>query len=373
MKNLQRLRVAGVTASLAALVVGSGLTGSAARADIAGRTPNISYRNASDPHLTDCPDTTGGVGLCLYTSNDLNLPTDSHGNSYPMNKTYLYTLEHGQNPSVQTNWVDRGAVLQESQYSWVPSGANHLWAPAEAYGAQAGKYYLYVPDISNVSQQATSSHIGVSVSASPRGPFTYSQQIAVSGYASDPHVYVNSSGSPYLVYANGDYSNCGGLSIAPLNKDMVTLAGSAQQITINGVSALGTCGSTGHPYLEGASLYNFGSAGFTTSTPYYLVFAAKPSNSNEVIAYATSSSPTGPFTYKGTIMGGSSTEWTNQASIQKFGSSYIFAYHDGPTGTHNRKTYFECLTFVTSGSTVGNINPITRSTSNTGFTNCWKP
>jgi arabinoxylan arabinofuranohydrolase len=368
--NRSLVRRGGIALGVATVLAASGLNTAAAFADTSAASI-IKYRNASDPHVTDCPDTTGGTGLCLYASND----TGSGGttdNGYPMDKTYLYTLEHGLDPSNANNWVDRGVVLNESQYSWVPNGAKHLWAPAQA--AKNGTYYLYVPDVSDKSSSGvhTSSHIGVSTSTNPRGPFTYQQQVSINGYASDPHAFNDPNGTSYLVYANGDFNNCGGLSIGTLNSDMKSLSGSPQQITINGLSALGTCGSTGRPYLEGASLYWFGNAGFTTTTPYYLVFAAKPNTSNEVIAYATASSPAGPYTYKGTIMGGSSTEWTNQASVQKFGSSYVFMYHDGPSGNHNRKAHAECLFFNTDGT----IKSITRSPhANTAddFNHCWKP
>jgi hypothetical protein len=122
------------------------------------------------------------------------------------------------------------------------------------------------------------------------------------------------------------------LSIASLNgTTMADLTSTPQEIQINGIGVLGNCGGKGRPYLEGPSLYGLP---FTTGLagvpgPYTLVFAAKPTSvpvecrqfgqpntANEVLAYATSTSgPTGPYTYKGLLMCGSSSDWTNQATI----------------------------------------------------------
>jgi hypothetical protein len=82
----------------------------------------------------------------------------------------------------------------------------------------------------------------------------------------------------------------------------------------------------------------------------------QPGTANEVIAYATSTSVTGPFAYQGIIMCGSSTEWTNQPTIMEVQAGdddgndrLVLVYHDGPdpaTQTNNarqRRLHSECL------------------------------
>jgi hypothetical protein len=135
--------------------------------------------------------------------------------------------------------------------------------------------------------------------------------------------------------------------------------------------------------VEGASLFKF--SDMTTRSglpgPYTLVFAAKPANvpgecrnfgqpntANEVIAYATSSNVRGPYAYQGILMCGSSTEWTNQATITEMTTTtgakrMVMIYHDGPAGVHHRKLHAECLWFG-----AGTFAMATRSTSE--FTNC---
>ena len=80
---------------------------------------------------------------------------------------------------------------------------------------------------------------------------------------------------PYMVYANGDFSNCGGISIGRLNSDMLTRrSGSPTPITVNNWGDnLGNCGGTGHPYMEGAALYRSTSIGVPARIrSYTLIF-----------------------------------------------------------------------------------------------------
>jgi hypothetical protein len=144
-----------------------------------------------------------------------------------------------------------------------------------------------------------------------------------------------------------------------------------------GDQGLGTCekkargsGTIFRPYIEGGSLFRsdhwtFTAAGNQRPGPYVLMFAAKPSETpgvckaggqpntaNEVIAYATASTVTGPYTYKGIIMCGSSTEWTNQATLLEVKNAagknrLVLVYHDAPNVAasqgQQRKMHSECL------------------------------
>lgn len=73
-------------------------------------------------------------------------------------------------------------------------------------------------------------------------------------------------------------------------------------------------------YEEGPWFYKRGSL-------YYMVYAA--SGIPENIAYSTSSSPTGPWKYRGIIMPTQGGSFTNHPGIIDFkGRSYFF-YHNG--------------------------------------------
>jgi hypothetical protein len=224
-----------------------------------------------------------------------------------------------------------------------------------------------VPDVSNINDTGTpnihtSSRIAVARSTTGAfGPFAYLGTLPfTSGYMSDPDVVIDGA-NRYLVWADGDGETCGGFKSAKLNTDMRTFqSGTTQTLVINGLSALGNCvpkGSSqgvGRPYVEGASLYkrNFGPRGWT------LIFAVKPTSvpaqcqsgvggpntSNEAIAWASADSAQGPYSYEGIIMCGSTTEWTNQATITVTSNGkMIIIYHDSPANIKERKLHADCL------------------------------
>ena len=265
-------------------------------------------------------------------------------------------------------------------------GAKHLWAPTMHYGNLTRETFLYVPDIDpsitvpGISEDGHPSYIAVantywadSTQANPWGPFKYKKNITYLGadinpwlaqsfpdgelpYMSDPAVTtVNLAGrgaTTLLLWANGDYNNgahhakCGSISVGQLDdNDYTNLVSTpwrvGSQVHIDGiVPALGECApGVGHPYLEGPELYDLTQVNVplplhpTTgqTQPYALFFAAKPefnpagsNNSNQVLAWATASHPLGPYTYRGVLMDGSETSWTNHGSI------YATTIDDGP-------------------------------------------
>jgi beta-xylosidase len=272
-----------------------------------------------------------------------------------MNATYAYSIGPG-----MTAWQDHEPVLREGAYAWVDAGSNHLWAPD--CNRRGDTYYLYVPDVAG--KNSLDSRIGVSTGKSPTGPFTFQRTLDISGYASDPSTFVDDDDKAYLVFANGDYGTCGGLSIARLNDDMVTLATAPAEVDIAGIPTTGgRCGG-GHVYLEGPQLDRFGAEG---KDRYFLYFAMKPDDQNSVIAYATATAPLGPYTYRGVIMNGSAGEWTNQASIVRWGASWLFFYHDSSTQPPQRHVRAECLRFGADGT----IQPIARTAA--GLSSCAVP
>jgi hypothetical protein len=366
-----------------------------ASADVAG--PYFATQGlGSDPHMIECtkPAFNGAPaadGYCLYTSRDMGQSYAYPGNYYPMRYTRAYFSENG-----YSNWESAGTVFNESTLwvsngGWVPDNAYHLWAPAAV--KSGSYYYLFLPDVSDISNDAppnisTTSRIAVARSTSPLGGFSYLGTIPyASGYMSDPDVFIEGS-NRYLVWANGDNSTCGGFSIGMLNSSMLTFSGSTQELLINGIGVLGNCGGKGRPYMEGASLYKFNDA--SMPGPYTLVFAVKPTsavpaecttawtgigNANtafEAIAYATASTPQGPYTYRGIITCGSTTEWTNQATIMQVENAtgnnpWMMVYHDSPDAIKERKLHAECL-FTGNGRISGVYRqPLTNAN---GFNAC---
>ena len=84
----------------------------------------------------------------LYTTHD-----EDNSTWFTMNDWRLYTT------SDMVNWTDHGAVLSYTDFSWAKGDA---WAPQCI--ERDGKFYMYVPMISNINNRGA---IGVAVADSP--------------------------------------------------------------------------------------------------------------------------------------------------------------------------------------------------------------
>ncbi len=361
MKRSRRwaLMAVGAAATVAAVTAGVVLA-PMSHADVPG--PYFATQNlGSDPHMIPCKDGNTN-GFCLYTSRDMGASFRYPGNYYPMEETRAYFSTNG-----YSGWVDKGRVFHENTLEsagWVPTNAYHLWAPSAV--KNGSYYYLFVPDVSDISNDSppnisTSSRISVSRSTSPFGPFSYRGTVTVQGYMSDPDVVMDGS-TPWIIWANGDNGTCGGFTTAPLESDMMTtVSRSVNPVTLHGINVLGDCDGAGPktgPYVEGASSYKIGStwvmyfAAKPTSTPAECATSVGgPGTANEVIAWATSNYASGAYTYKGIVMCGSSTEWTNQATVQTLPNARtIMVYHDSAADVKERRLHAECLFFSKSSS-----------------------
>ncbi|HST86260.1 MAG TPA: family 43 glycosylhydrolase, partial [Kineosporiaceae bacterium] len=224
-------------------------------------------------------------------------------------------------------WTEHGTILDLADVSWAHTNA---WAPTIAYAN--GKYYFYFCDAGN---------IGVATSDSPLGPFTDSGAplIARADYGDaqqiDPAVFTDDDGQSYLYWGNGS------AYVAPLNANMTSIDVSKRQ-TISGLT----------DFREGLFMNK-------RKGTYYLSYSIDDTGSeNYHVAYATASSPFGPFTAKGTILSKDSSLailGTGHSSIIRVPGTddWYIAYHrfaiPGGNG-YNRETTIDRLYFDADGA-----------------------
>ena len=231
--------------------------------------------------------------LYLYTSHDEDVTVKDF---YTMNDWRLYSTAD------MVNWTDHGSPAGLKSFSW---GNDSAWAPQGI--ARNGKFYLYVPLNNN-----SGAKIGVGVSNNVAGPFTDPLGKALAFKDSgniDPTVFVDDDGQAYMYWGNGT------LRYVKLSSDMTSTSGSITDVSLSG-------------FTEGPWFYK-------RAALYYMVFAA--TSGNEKISYATSNSPTGPWTVRGDIMGTGST-FTNHSGIVDYkGHSYFFYHNSSLPGGNNYK------------------------------------
>lgn len=254
--------------------------------------------------------------LYLYTSHDEDVTVKDF---CTMNDWRLYSTTD------MVNWTDHGTPAGLETFSW---GTDSAWAP-QGVGRNE-KFYLFVPLNNN-----TGARIGVGVASTPLGPFMdpLGKALAVSGSGNiDPTVFVDDDGQAYMYWGNGT------LRYVKLGSDMTSTSGSITNVTLDG-------------FTEGPWFYKRGAL-------YYMVYAA--TSGSEKISYATSNSPTGPWTVRGDVMAPGST-FTNHPGIVDYqGHSYFFYHNSALPGGNNYKRSV-CVEEFTYGAD-GRIPKLTMST-----------
>ncbi len=199
---------------------------------------------------------------------------------------------------------------------------NLLFAPDCAY--KNGKFYLYfcMADYSE----------GVAVSDSPEGPFENPVRLPCGGI--DPAVFIDDDGSAYYYW--GQFR----ANAVKLNDDMISFDES--NIFENVIT------EEKHGFHEGSSMRK-------RKGIYYYVYPCIYRNSKPTcLAYATSSSPIGPFTYRGIIIDNAKCDpesWNIHGSIEEFGGQwYVFYHRSSKNSRRFRRLCVEKINFNDDGT-----------------------
>jgi arabinoxylan arabinofuranohydrolase len=264
--------------------------------------PIVQTKYTADPAPMVYKDT-----VYLYTSHDEDTST-ALGN-FNMYNWMLYTSTD------MANWTDHGIIAgtkaPNKTFTWAAD--NGAWAPQVI--ERNGKFYLYAPIRANTGSMT----IAVAVADSPFGPFkdALNKGLVSTGTSDDidPSAFIDNDGQAYLYWGN---PNC---YYIKLNEDMISTSGTPTKI-----AKLQT-------YQEGPWFYRRGDN-------YYLAFSS--TCCPEGIGYAMSTSPTGPWTYKNSIMDGNSQANGNHPGIIDFkGNSYVFGFNwrlqEKRTGARNKE------------------------------------
>lgn len=178
-----------------------------------------------------------------------------------------------------------------------------LYAPDCIY--KDGTYYLYFC-LDDGSE-------GVAVSNRPQGPFTDPVKLPCGGI--DPAIFVDEDGEAYYYW--GQMRSHG----VHLNRDMVSF--DREKIVDNLVT------EEEHFFHEGSSMRKIG-------TLYYYVFADMERGKPTSLGYATSTSPLGPFTYRGILIDNADCDpesWNNHGSIECINGQWYVIYHRSSRGS----------------------------------------
>ena len=271
----------------------------------------------------------------VYTSHDEDVTVR---NFFTMNDWLCYSSTD------MVNWTDHGVVLSYKDFEWARGDA---WAGQCIF--RNGKFYYYVP----VNQKNGGNAIGVAVSDSPTGPFKDaigSPLLIGNGYI-DPTVFIDDDGQAYLYWGNPN------LWHVKLNQDMISYDKTYGVVKENLKDE--NFGYRSKKIDNRTAAYEEGPWLFKRKSLYYILYPA--GGVPEHLAYSTSKSPIGPWTYGDTIMHVIKEKgaFTNHPGYAEYkGKNYLF-YHNGGLpggGGFKRSVCIETFDFNSDGS-ISLLNP----------------
>lgn len=307
--------------------------------------PLVAHRYGADPYAL-----VFGDRVYLYMTNDA-LEYDESGvvkeNSYSSINTITVISS-----ADLVNWTDHGAIAvagPEGAAKW----ATQSWAPAAVHKVIDGrdKFFLYFAN--------NASGIGVLSSGSPVGPWVdpigdalilrSTPGVEDVTWLFDPAVLVDDDGKGYIYFGGGvpegQFAEPGTARVMRLGEDMTSVVGTAEVIPA--------------PFMfEDAGIHKRnGVYYYTYCSNFYDGERPEGSPPAGEIAYMTSDSPMGPWTYQRTILKNPGhffgVSGNNHHAVFEFHDSWYIAYHaqtlskaqgiaNGYRSTHlNRLTHHE--------------------------------
>ncbi|HVT73874.1 MAG TPA: glycoside hydrolase family 43 protein [Lacunisphaera sp.] len=265
--------------------------------------------------------------IYIYPSHDRDtgIPENDLGDQYDMDDYHVFSMDQ-----VGGAVTDHGVALALADVPWA---SKQLWAPDAA--TRNGRYYLYFP----ARDKQGVFRIGVAVSERPQGPFRAEPEPIKGTYSIDPCSFMDDDGQGYLYFGgiwggqlqkwrtgrfdpNGqepaDHEPAIGPRVAKLGADMKSLAGDVIELKIldeKGQPLLAR--DHDRRYFEAPWVHKHGGL-------YYLSYST---GNTHYLVYATSTSPTGPFTYRGRLLE-PVVGWTTHHSIMSFNGRWLMFHHD---------------------------------------------
>ena len=269
----------------------------------------------------------------LYPSHDIVPPAGQRQDWFCMEDYHVFSSEN------LTDWTDHGVIVTQNKVPWVRPDSYSMWAPDCV--ERNGKYYFYFP---SAPKDGRGFGVGVAIADRPEGPFICEPEPIKGISGIDPCVLQASDGNAYIFWGAG---RC-----AKLKPNMKELADDTpkekvkwgnREFEMLGVNCLKDL-----PNRQAEGPFAFEANGW-----YYLTYPYVRENT-EVLGYAMSKNPMGPYEYKGLIMSEQPNGcWTNHHSIVNYkGQWYLFYHHNyfSPRDDKRRSACIEKLYFNADGT-----------------------
>ncbi len=219
------------------------------------------------------------------------------------------------------NWTNEGKLLDVDDISWAEDAA---FAPDAM--KWKGKYYFFFP---------AGMKIGVAISDKPNGPFKDALGKPLIGAGEcpkvstfDPCIFIDDDKTPYLYYGGG-----GGCAVVKLNKkNLLERDGELTKLPLE-------------QYAEGIWVHKYKGLYYFTYPNHY---KDSEGNVKQLLVYSTSTSPMGPFTFRGPFLDNKSRN-SHHSIIEIKGQWYLFYHIQGPS-YYERRVCVDYLEYNDDGT-----------------------
>ncbi|WP_307802796.1 family 43 glycosylhydrolase [Cellulomonas dongxiuzhuiae] len=264
--------------------------------------------------------------LYVFTSHDedTGASNDDDGGHYDMRDYHVIELRDLGGPA-----LDHGPVLHVDDVPWA---ARQMWAPDAA--RRGDTYYLVFParDHEGVFR------IGVATSSSPTGPYVAEPEPLAGVGSIDPAVLADDDAGFYLYVGglqggqlqrwDGDtYTGVDaypapdapalGPRVARLTDDLLALAEPTREVVVTDEAGVPLTHGDPRRFFEGPWVSRIDGV-------YHLLYST---GDTHTLVNATSDSPYGPFTYRGTVLE-PVAGWTTHGSLAQVAGRWYLLYHD---------------------------------------------
>lgn len=256
--------------------------------------------------------------LYVYASHDLFPP---RGCDF-MDRYHVFSTDD------MIHWKDHGEILNSGQVPWGRREGGYMWAPDCAY--KNGTYYFYFPHPSE-THTGNSWKIGIATSRKPASDFTVIGYIEGAPSYIDPCIFMDDDGQAYIY--NGGGGHCMG---GRLKENMTELEGPMKE-------------------MKGLKDFHEGTWVHKRNGIYYLSYPDNYVNEKgkqyNRMHYAISSSPLGPWEYKGILLEATDCDTSHGSIVEYKGEWYLFYHNCALSGQGNlRSICFDKLYYNEDGS-----------------------
>ncbi len=273
-----------------------------------------------------------GDRLYIYPSHDREsgIPENDNGDHFDMKDYHVLCLDDPDQPEAQ----DLGKILDVEDIPWA---GRQLWDSDVV--EKDGRYYL----IYSLKDKNDIFHLGVAVAERPEGPFTPMADPIRGSYSIDPCVFKDEDGEIY-VYFGGiwggqlqRYRDNKALENAHLPEgdepalparvvrmtaDVMQFAEEPKPVVIVDDNGQPLRANDPHRFFEASWMHK-------RNGIYYFSYSTGDSH---LICYATSTSPYGPFRFRGELLQ-PVVGWTTHHSIAEWRGRWFLFHHDSvPSG-----------------------------------------